>query len=280
MTEQGIIWLASYPKSGNTWLRVFMSNYLADGDEPVDINELDSVSIASSRPLFDRFTGVSSGNLTFDEIDRLRPNVYTHMVADTPETIFLKVHDAYLYLVDGRAIFPPEATKGIIYIIRNPLDVVVSFSHYSRRELDDTVAFLADETSTLASKTRVFKRQYRQKLLSWSSHVRSWNTVPNIPRLLIRYEDMSIKPEATFGSVVRFLGEAVEANRLKKSIRFSSFDIVSKQERQEGFRAKPFRVEHFFRKGKTGGWREVLTHEQVASVVRHHGSTMEDYGYL
>ena len=71
-----IIWLASYPKSGNTWFRVFLSNLLSHSDKPADINNLYATPIASNRELFDEATGISSSELTLDEIDNLRPLVY------------------------------------------------------------------------------------------------------------------------------------------------------------------------------------------------------------
>jgi hypothetical protein len=71
-----ITWLASYPKSGSTWFRVFHANLVRDGDEPVSINELDDTLHAGSRALFDETTGVEASDLTADEIDRLRPRVY------------------------------------------------------------------------------------------------------------------------------------------------------------------------------------------------------------
>ncbi len=72
----GIYWLASYPKSGNTWLRSFLSNLQQDGDAPADINELATGTIASARDWLDEALGFDSADLSADEIDRLRPAVY------------------------------------------------------------------------------------------------------------------------------------------------------------------------------------------------------------
>ncbi|NOZ51459.1 MAG: sulfotransferase domain-containing protein, partial [Chloroflexi bacterium] len=81
----GIIWLASYPKSGNTWMRVFLTNYLRDSDEPAEINNLDGGPIASARDIFDRVIGVESSDLTAEEIDRFRPAVYEQVAAESDE---------------------------------------------------------------------------------------------------------------------------------------------------------------------------------------------------
>ncbi|MCP5028332.1 MAG: sulfotransferase domain-containing protein, partial [Actinomycetia bacterium] len=74
-----IVWLASYPKSGNTWFRTFLANLLRDDEDPVDINELRTGSIASARNPFDIHTGLEASDLTQDEIDLLRPGVYRRM---------------------------------------------------------------------------------------------------------------------------------------------------------------------------------------------------------
>ena len=81
-----IIWLASYPKSGNTWFRVFLANFLRDADEAVDINHLNMMLIASARWLFDAATGVEASDLTPEEIERWRPAVYEHLVQEAGDT--------------------------------------------------------------------------------------------------------------------------------------------------------------------------------------------------
>ena len=106
-----IIWLASYPKSGNTWFRIFLTNLRGDNDQPADINDLDCTPIASARESFDDEVGIEASDLTPDEIDRLRPAVYETLAAHADEPLFMKVHDAYT-LVDGASpLFPKTATR-------------------------------------------------------------------------------------------------------------------------------------------------------------------------
>ena len=127
----GIIWLASYPKSGNTWLRVFLANLRGDLELPVEINEFDFAPIASRRRIFDEETGIEASDLTSYEIDRLRPEVYEQLAAKADEILFMKVHDAYTTNDRKLPLFPEKATVGTIYIIRNPMDVAISFPHHS-----------------------------------------------------------------------------------------------------------------------------------------------------
>ena len=126
-----IFWLASYPKSGNTWMRILLTNYLRRTEQPADINSLDDGPIASARQAFDDHVGVEASDLTQDEIERYRPLVYEQMSEQATEQLFLKVHDAFTYTRYGYPLISKAATAGVIYLLRNPLDVAVSFAHHS-----------------------------------------------------------------------------------------------------------------------------------------------------
>jgi len=278
---KGIVWLASYPKSGNTWFRTFLSNFLSDREEPADINALGGGPIASARGPFDEALGYDSGELTFDEIDALRPEVYGQIAREATETLYCKVHDAYTFLPDGRALIPPAATAGALYFVRNPLDVAVSFAHHSAAEsVDRLIAAMGEEQNSFCEVSASEPNQLRQKLLSWSSHVLSWVDAPGIRVQVMRYEDMKRAPEETFGRAVRFLGLPEDRGRLEKAIAFSRFDELRAQEQRVGFREKVPRAKSFFRKGEVGSWRETLTPEQVQRVVATHAVVMRRFGYL
>lgn len=277
----GIVWLASYPKSGNTWFRTFLTNFLRDADEPANINALDGGPIASARIPFDEAVGYDSGEMTFDEIDALRPEVYLQQAREAKETMFCKIHDAYTFLPDGRPLIPPEATACALYFVRNPLDVAVSFAHHSGHDrFGRVIRHMADAENSFCDTTAIEVNQLRQKLLSWSGHVRSWADAPGIRVRVLRYEDMKLRPEETFGGAVRFAGLPDDAARVKKAIEFSRFEEVKKQEEKHGFGEKMPRAKSFFRKGEIGSWREVLTPEQVARVIADHTDVMRRFGYL
>ncbi|HNX96250.1 MAG TPA: sulfotransferase domain-containing protein, partial [Candidatus Aminicenantes bacterium] len=172
--KPGITWLASYPKSGNTWFRVFLTNYLRNGKEPASINELEKTPIASAREPFDEVLGIEAADLTAEEIDRLRPEWYRHLAENAGDRLFMKVHDAYTDLPDGRPLFPAAATHGVVYFIRNPLDVAVSFAHHSGWDNASSIEHLAEEGFAFCGKADRLHNQLRQRLLSWSAHVLSW----------------------------------------------------------------------------------------------------------
>jgi hypothetical protein len=122
-----IVWLASYPKSGNTWLRVFLANYFADGDQPVSVNHMTTSvkspfgSIASARHLFSDALGIDAGDLSHDECDAMRPDMYRALAAQASGPVYMKIHDANIAAPSGEPLIPPEATRRAICLVRQSL---------------------------------------------------------------------------------------------------------------------------------------------------------------
>jgi aryl sulfotransferase len=275
-----ILWLASYPKSGNTWFRVFYTNLIRDDDVPADINELLPAQIASGRALFDDYAGVESSNLLPDEIEWLRPRVYEAMAREEKEVVLQKIHDACIRTARGEWLISDPVTRGAIYFLRNPLDVAVSFAHHSSCGIDIIIERMADESYCLNSKPDRIGNQFRQRLLSWSSHVTSWVEGLGAKLLLMRYEDMVLDPVGTFTRAVRFARLPDDPARIRKALRFSDIREMQKQERACGFKEKSQTAESFFKKGTIGAWRETLTDRQAARIIHDHGAVMKRFGYL
>ena len=275
-----IIWLASYPKSGNTWFRIFLTNLRGDNDQPADINDLDCTPIASARGIFDDEVGIEASDLTPDEIDRLRPAVYETLAAHADETLFMKVHDAYT-LVDGASpLFPKTATRGTIYFIRNPLDVAVSFAHHSGWDYDRAIVEMAKDKAAFCAKIRKLHKQLRQKLLTWSNHVKSWTEQTDIPVCVLRYEDMKQLPKETFGRAVRFAGLDFTDDQIEKALSMCTIEQLQDQEMKNGFCEKSAASDMFFRKGQVGSWRQELSKQQADRIIGDHRAVMEHFGYL
>ena len=277
----GLVWLASYPKSGNTWLRIFLTTLLRGEDWDLDINNLIGGPIASSRELFDEMVGYDSADLTQAEIQRLRPEVYARMArqatgGDRP--LFCKVHDANL----TRDHQGPPGSFGVatLYLVRNPLEVAVSYANHSGAEdLDVIISHMADSDYTLAGASDRQPNQLRQVLGSWSGHVAGW--LDGGHRLLMmRYEDMKHEPEKTFGGALDFLGLSFDPGPVKRAIDACAFERLREQERVRGFREKPMVSTAFFRGGETNSWRGILSEVQVAQIIADHGPMMRRLGYL
>lgn len=275
---QGILWLASYPRAGNTWLRIFFANLLRDSKEPADINSLVEVGHASSRSWFDAAAGIESSDLLPAEIDELRAPLFQALADEAPGTLFIKTHDAFRYAPSGEPIVPPQATRGVIYIARNPLDVAVSYSHHLDRPYDQIIRIMSDENHSVDVQTQRMLPPLGQRIGSWSGHVLSWIN-SGLPLKLIRYEDMLNSPLEIFASIATFAGITYTPEQLRRAIKFSEFGELQKQEARQPFRDRSRRSLRFFRRGIAGGWRNELTTEQAQRIVASHGEVMRLLGY-
>jgi aryl sulfotransferase len=279
MGQDKIVWLASYPKSGNTWMRAFLTSLLNPRKEGLDINNMVPSTIASSRQLFDELTGVSASDLLPEEIDCLRPAIYRQNALESEELIYHKIHDAWIRLPGGEPLIPADVTRCVIYIIRNPLDVVVSFAHHLHTTIDKTIAIMNNPDYAFCDRRDRLANQLRQQLLTWSGHVKSWVDESGLPVLVMRYEDMSEQSEITFTKAVDFVGLRHTSDEIRTALELCNFSRLQKQEEEKGFSEKNARSPSFFRKGTVGDWRNVLTPEQVQRVVEKHGEMMARFGY-
>lgn len=273
-----IVWIASYPKSGNTWFRTVLANFLANAETPVDINNMDGL-VASDRRAADETLGVECSDLTFEEIDRYRPAIYRSIARQSPATLYMKVHDAFSWNSHNEALFPADVTVAVIYLVRNPLDVAVSFARHTNRPIDEVITQMSQSSTTLAGRRDRLSLQLPQHLGSWSRHVKSWLEKPMTPVHLMRYEDAWTNPVEAFAGAFRSIGLEPETTRLQRAIEFSNIDNLRRQEAQGGFREKLLGAEPFFGKGGVR-WRETLNEKQIENVLREHRPVMSRLGYL
>ena len=271
-----LLWLASYPKSGNTWLRALLHNYLKQPAAPWDINRLtDFTAGDNSAELYRHYDPRPASQYSIADVQRMRPQVHRDLTQAFPGAVFVKTHNAVAY-VEGVPLVTPELTAGVIYIMRDPRDVAISYSHHLGKGLDETIAFLGDPDAAVGgTDSKVY-----EKHSSWSNHVVSWTPSPDPHLLVLRYEDLLADPIERFGRVVRFLGGPPAPERLERAVRFSSFDVLSDQERQHGFTERPAAADRFFRTGQAGRWRNILRPDQAARIERDHGAVMQRFGYL
>jgi aryl sulfotransferase len=276
-----IMWLASYPKSGNTWLRVLLTNYLRDGDKPADINELTGGPIASARVWFDEWAGVEASALSDGLIERLRPDVYRCLEREATDTLYMKVHDAWGRTDRADPLFPADVTAGVIYILRNPLDLAASCAHHWGVSVNQAVENLCNPVFATSRSLGGLADQLCQSLQSWSGHVRSWLDESGLPILLVRYEDLQRAPTEIFGEVIRFCDLPWDEARVCKAVAFSDFAELQRQEQRQGFRERSAAAPGpFFRRGQAGSWRDELPPDLARRLIRVHAETMQRFRYL
>jgi hypothetical protein len=247
------VWLASYPKSGNTWFRIFLANLLHPEQAPVDLNHLpERTPIASSRGHFDDLLGVPSALLTQAEIDHLRPaaDVELARVWDEP-LLARKAHDGYLRLPDGTPMMGEGPAFAALYILRDPWDVAVSMTNHFNCSLEQAVENLCNPSFAMAKSRKGLNGQLRQDLGTWEAHATGWLEAP-MDVCLLRYESMKAEPLREFRRAVRFLGLTHDDAAIEAALDACRFERLQEQEQAQRFREAPTSTRTFFRRGQTG----------------------------
>lgn len=278
--DKKIIWLASYPKSGNTWFRIFLNYLLSESKDPININNIDTSFISSSRLIFDEILGENASNLTEKEIDILKPEVYKKISFDSDKYVFIKTHDAWYKNDNGEPIIPSEATKKVIYFVRNPLDIAISFSFHGNISISKSVNNLNMSDFGLSVGSKKLYLQIHQKLYDWSYHVQSWTRFSKLPVHIIRYEDMISNTLEVFTKSLDFLNIDHNPNKVAQSLSNSSFINLKRQEEELGFKEKSISSKKFFRSGQINDWRNYLNKKQVLEIASTHKDIMKNFGYL
>ncbi len=277
---QRAIWLASYPKSGNTWVRIFIHNLIRElrgqSESTQDINALHEMGGREPlSPWFSRRLGKPAREATRQEIAKARFEVQADMLRQLTGPLCVKTHNAVAH-VEGYPTVNFDVSLAAVYIVRNPLDVAVSYAAFTGLPVDAVIANMAEP----AAMTTQDNRQVYEFLGSWSFHAASWMSIPNRPILLLRYEDMLAAPERSFARLAAFLRLNASAEQLKRAIEKSSFAESARQEEEHGFIERPRTAPRFFRAGKAGQWREALTQSQISAVIGAHAPMMMRFGYL
>jgi len=275
-----IVWLASYPKSGNTWLRVMLTHLLHAPGETFSLNALEGGIEGGDRHALDDACGISSAEMAPAELTPYRAMLHRQIAAEARAPFFIKTHDQYALAPDGTALFPSDASRTVVYIVRNPLDVALSFAHHGQKDVDTTIAHMADPHAALNLWPDRISDNLPVHLGHWSDHVASWTTQDAIPLCLLRYEDMLADPAAALARVAAAAGLDAAPDAIAAAAAASRIAALQAHEAIEGFAEKPANMPAFFRSGRAGEGAEALTPEQIERIVADHREQMLRLDYL
>lgn len=283
-----IIWLASYPKSGNTWLRAFVASLLYGGNKK---EALENIKNIRSYPLTSNFENLVTD---FKDFKRISENwINSQRVINLNKKIkFLKTHHI-LCKVNQSSFTNYESSIGVINIVRDPRNVITSVKHhYSCKNYDEAFEFICNEKKFLGkfdSKNNYEREtQFPTLISSWNNHYNTWKNFKK-NRLLIRYEDLIDKPEKTFDTITTFLCKLlnlkINKHRINEAIKYSSFDKLKEDERKNGFVEAPVdsktkNKKQFFYLGPKNNWKELLPNEIKQKIEKRFEKEMRELGYL
>ncbi len=276
-----IIFLASYPKSGNTWLRSIISSLIYNQGS-FHFEDLKKIMLFSQMANFKNIDNPkfnSQGNIDFNWISNNWIRAQKNINKQKKNIIFYKTHSVR-GIVNNNFFTDESVCLAFIYVIRDPRDVVVSLSKHMGENISDSLQ------KVLYDKNRMTSFQKVNELIStWKNNIDSWMNFKTVPRLIIKYEDMVNNIDNCILSIINFLNTVANFNlktnnNLLKSVKESTnFNKLQSLEEQFQFSEATINTK-FFRKGVVGEWMQVLSKKQAKQIEEELRIPMKELNYL
>ena len=257
-----ITWLSSYPKSGNTWVRILLNAYFNGGH--VNINNMPWGAGDNRRYPYISVSPVDYESLTRDDIICLRPAAMMNLAASIAQKpMLVKTHHAYGSINDIH-LFPRHISRRAFYILRDPREVAPSLASHLKQDLDKTIQNMADDHFSIGENEQQF-----HVVSSWSQNVRSWLQHKDFPVHVIKYENLKKDPGSVLSNILDRVGlEIIDHNIIDKVIENTQLDKLKTQEKRKGFEEAPDGTVFF------GGERPQLTESQKLRIENDHSEVM------
>lgn len=270
--------LTGYPKSGNTWLRLFIHSYVHGGAaanfqslfkfwQPV--SRLEYISETLSCPISD--IEPSSRKV-------MRYFAFKELAAQQGTKKWFHTHDAFKPCDNGLPYVDSNDLACVLFLVRHPFDVVVSMKHYLGVELTTAVDYLLDPLFVLQENPDKPGYRAMMDIGSWADHAQSWLN-GELPCHTVRYEDLRNTPATAFQKIITALGLEYDEQVAKKAMQATNFDTLKKKESLEGYSGGDKSTAPFFRSGKSGAGMECLSDADRQRILDGCGKTMEQLGY-
>ncbi|WP_259013971.1 sulfotransferase domain-containing protein [Emticicia fluvialis] len=275
MTKYKLVWLASYPKSGNTWVRSFFTALLKNED--FNINSLDFDELYANKSLLQKLVQRDISTFNDFELEALRRK-FLDFYAQTREAPYLqKIHDQFSYSVhDNLPVFHSQHPTAVIYIMRNPLDVTLSFSRYLDIRPDEII----DRYICKSGSTIYMDNYFPRVIGTWDEHFYSWYNQKMLPVHLVKYEEMKLNPHKAFKEMINFLGLDFSDEAFGQAINKTDFNSLKKMENEQGFREKLLSHVPFFHTGEPNQGKINLTENQIEKIFSINNKAAEIYDVI
>jgi len=269
-----IIWITSYPKSGNTYVRSFLSHYLYSVDGTINFDLLKKIPKFEKSAIFKKIIG-NSINIDGFEYIKHSLKVQKKLIQSSKQMdLIFKTHN-FFGSIDNYEFTNKENTLLFIYLIRDPREVLVSYASHSGLSIDQLMEFFL-------TKDRVQKHDL-ELIVNWGLHYKSWKSFKSVPSLFIKYEDLISNPKKYFGNIISFLSKHIDIKLdkelIKRNIDLNNFVNLREKEKEKGF-VEASNNNMFFRSGKIDSWKNILNKDQIKAVENYFNNEMKELGYL
>ncbi len=269
-----IIWLASYPKSGNTWVRSLLSAYYYSKNGDFSFELLKNIGLYPQKKYFDIKINKPGEINSYWDISQKK-------IISKKKKIILKTHNSLLAL-NGKNFTKPEYTLGIIYIVRDPRNVVTSLKNHYDLDYEQSLDFMLNEKKYIYDIREKNDYSDFHFLSSWSNHYKSWINNNLFKKMVIKYEDLENDTFKTLKNLIIYINSLFQVNekideiKINNCIKTTSFEILKYKEKKEGFSENVYSEKtkekiDFFHLGSKNKWREVVPkefHEKINNIFK------------
>jgi len=282
-----IIWLASYPKSGNTWMRSFLISLMIKNKDGLKLKDLENIRQFPTKKQYVNL-GINIDFNNFDEVSKYW-NIVQSKINSDKKIRFFKTHNAFCKKKEN-LFTNSKNTLGVIHIVRDPRNVISSVNnHYQHNSLEESKSFLFDKTKGISKDaTGKIDIALPQVIGSWQTHYNSWKIIKK-NYLLVKYESLINSPYDEFYKVAKYLENTIKIKfddkQIKYAIEASSFEKLEELEKKEGFTEsmidkKTGKRRKFFFLGPKNNWKNLLDEKIVFSIEKEFKKEMKELGYI
>ena len=282
------IWIASYPKSGNTLVRAMLSSYFFSKDGKFNFELIKNIKQFPYIGIFEKL-----GINIKDEKEIVKNYIKAQESINQKNSIqFLKTH-SYLFNINNNPFTDLNNTLGVIYIVRDPRNVVTSYAYHNSISIEDSAERLTHSieyggnvgSDHISDRSKVY-------MGSWSSNYNSWKSFDDIGKyLLIKYEDIISNKEKTLLEILNFIHQlkginfSVDKKKIENVISSTNFDKMKDLEKKEGFieakvNPKTGKKIPFFNLGSKNIWKNNLDETIKNKIENSFKKEMSELGYL
>ena len=274
-----ILWIASYPKSGNTFVRSILSSLIYTDDGKFDFELLRKIPLLDTATFYNFIKDIDIDD--FNNLENIKiSSKYWEMVQkkfqEKTSSFIFKTHAANL-MFENRAYTNKDRSLGLIYLIRDPRDIPLSYSYHQEKSVSSVI----NDMLNIQNSIKDPKDKISVPIASWDVHVKSWEML-NVPKLFIKYEELIDNTMAVLNNIINFLNKlgiqfSINDFKLQNIINSTKFENLKINEQKKGF---PVGItKNFFREGRYNKGSD-LNKNDYNKIVHGFNQTMKKYGYI
>jgi len=277
-----IIWIASYPKSGNTWIRSFLTAYYFCEDGIFDINKLNNIQDYPNKQFFKNEVKDGEIHKHWDESQRT--------IVNEKKIKFLKTHNS-LITAFGNDFTSPKYSLGVIYIIRDPRNIITSVKNHNDFETyEKALEFIQNENTIISDYKHLNNYAKTNIINSWRINYQSWLSNNRYRRMTIKYEDLIENPNQTLRDLIIFVNticrfnNSVDIKKLENAIQSTTFEKLQNLENIGKFSENVYSTKNkkkikFFYLGPNNNWKDRLNKDLINKMNTYYKEDLERFGY-